>query len=269
MKIRPRHVAAILLRQYYLMRGSPVRILPVVVWVAIDIILWGFISRYLNIIASSQFDFLAALLGAIIFWDFFNRVMYGVSTAFLEDVWSRNFLNLFTSPLSVLEYLIGLVLCSILTSIAGLLVMLILASLAFGLSFFSYGLTVIPFLTVLFLFGIALGIVAIAMVLRFGPPAEWLVWPIPALLSPFAAVFYPVAVLPRWMQYLARALPPSYVFESMRTLVSGGRPGHIDLLIATGLAVLYVIIACWFFAHVFKVVIREGHIARYSAETVS
>lgn len=267
--IRPRHVAAILLRQYYLMRGSPVRILPVVVWVAIDIILWGFISKYLNIISSVGFNLVATLLGAILFWDFFNRVMYGVSTAFLEDVWSRNFLTLFASPLSVFEYLSGLVICSIVTSLAGLVVMLILAFVGFGLSFLAYGLAVIPFLLVLFLFGIALGILAISFVLRFGPPAEWLVWPIPALLSPFAAVFYPVSILPKWMQYLAMALPPSYVFESMRAVVSGGVASGRDLVIAWGLAILYVVLACWFFSKVFDLVIREGHIARYSAETVS
>lgn len=267
--IRPRHVAALLLRQYYLMRGSPVRILSVVVWVAIDIILWGFITKYLNVISSVGFNFVATLLGAIIFWDFFTRVMYGVTTAFLEDVWSRNFLNLFSSPLSVFEYLLGLVLCSVVTSLVGLVVMLILASIGFGLSFLTYGLPVIPFLLVLFLFGIALGILALSLVLRFGPPAEWLVWPIPALLSPFAAVFYPVALLPKWMQYLALALPPSYVFESMRSIVSGGAASGKDLLIASGLAILYVVLACWFFSNVFDLVIREGHIARYSAETVS
>jgi len=269
MKVRPRHVAAILLRQYYLMRGSPVRILPVVVWVAIDIILWGFISRYLSTVASSGFSFLAAFLGAIVFWDFFNRVMFGVSTAFLEDVWSRNFLNLFASPISVFEYLLGLVICSILTSLAGLLVMILLASIAFGWSFLAYGLAVLPFLLVLFLFGISLGILAISMVLRFGPPAEWLVWPIPALLSPFAAVFYPVSVLPTWMQYLARILPPTYVFESMRSIVSGTKSNPMDLLLAGVLALIYVLMACWFFGHVFRLVIREGHIARYNAETVS
>ena len=162
------------------------------------------------------------LLGAVLLWDFFTRVMHGVTMTFLEDVWSRNFLNLFATPLSISEYLGGLVLSSIATSPVGLVVMLVLATAVFGLSFFVYGLLLIPFLLVLFLFGIALGIFASALVLRFGPAAEWFVWPIPALLSPFAAVFYPLSTLPHWMQYVSHALPPSYVFEGMRTILAGG-----------------------------------------------
>jgi len=91
----------------------------------------------------------------------------------------------------------------------------------FGLSFLSYGLLLIPFLLVLFLFGIALGIFASTVVLRLGPASEWFIWPVPALISPFAGVFYPVATLPAWMQGIAHVLPPSYVFEGMRAIVAG------------------------------------------------
>src|SRR5258705_5222357 len=206
-------VLAIVLRQLYLMRGSPARVLPLFAWVAIDIVLWGYISRYLNSVAHAQFDFVSTLLGAVLLWDFFSRVMQGVTTTFLEDVWSRNFLNLFATPLSISEYVSGLVVSSTATSSIGLVVMLVLASAVFGLSFLSYGLLLIPFLLVLFLFGIALGIFASAVVLRLGPASEWFVWPVPALISPFAGVFYPVATLPAWIQGIAHALPPSYVFE--------------------------------------------------------
>ena len=101
----PRRTAAIVLRQYYLLRGSPARIPPLFAWVAIDITLWGFITKYLNSVASSGFNFVPALLGAVLLWDFFIRVMQGVTMAFLEDVWSRNFLNFFATPLSISEYI--------------------------------------------------------------------------------------------------------------------------------------------------------------------
>src|SRR5215468_10521217 len=138
------------------MRGSPARVLPLFAWVAIDIVLWGFITRYLNSVAHAQVDFVPALLGAVLLWDFLSRVMQGVSTTFLEDVWSRNFLNLFASPLSISEYVAGLVTSSILTSLVVLNVMLALAYAAFGLSYLVYGVLLVPFLLVLFLFGIAL-----------------------------------------------------------------------------------------------------------------
>jgi len=251
------------------MRGSPARVLPLFAWVAIDVVLWGFITRYFNTVVSSGFNFVPTLLGAVLLWDFCIRVMQGVTTAFLEDVWSRNFLNIFATPLSIAEYVTGLVLTSIATSCVGLIVMLVLATTVFGLSLFDYGLMLFLFLLVLFLFGIALGIVCSAMVLRFGPASEWFVWPIPAIISPFVGVFYPLSVLPEWMQYFSHLLSPSYVFEGMRMIISGGTAPKTMLLCGGSLAVMYILIACWVFARVYRHAVRTGLIARYSAETLS
>jgi ABC-2 type transport system permease protein len=267
--MKARHIAAIVLRQIYLLRGSPTRVLPLFAWIAIDVMLWGFITRYLNAIASPGFDFVPAMLGAVLLWDFLSRVMQGVTMAFFEDVWSRNLLGIFASPLSRAEYVTGLVLTGICTSLLGLAVMIVLASMAFGLSFVSYGLAIIPGLMVLFLFCIALGVAGSAMVLRLGPAAEWLIWPLPAVLSPFASVFYPVATLPVWMQPLALALPPSYVFESLRAITNGGQADYKALLLALGLSLVYLVSAAAFFAHVHGVCVRNGLIARYSAESVT
>jgi ABC-2 type transport system permease protein len=267
--VRASRVLAIVLRQLYLMRGSPARLFPVFVWVAIDIVLWGFITRYLNAVADAPIDFVPALLGAVLLWDFLSRVMQGVSTTFLEDVWSRNFLNLFAAPLSISEYVAGLVTSSILTSLVVLCVMLGLAYAAFGLSYLVYGLLLVPFLLVLFLFGIALGIFVSGVVLRLGPASEWFIWPVPALISPFAGVFYPIATLPAWMQWVAHALPPSYVFEGMRAVIAGQPFSGASLAVAVALAVAYILLAYAFFASVHRRALRTGLIARYSAETVN
>jgi len=263
-------VAAIVLRQLFLYRSSPQRVLPMFAWVALDIVLWGFISRYLtSAVARPGINFVATLLGAVLLWDFLTRVMQGVTMALFEDVWSRNFLNVFATPLRTSEYLTGLVLTGVTTSLLGLLVMLVLARAAFGLSFLIYGAALAPFLLVLFLTGIALGITGAAIVLRLGPASEWLIWPIPTIISPFAGVFYPVSVLPRWMQLISRVLPPSYVFEGMRAVVTG-KPAPWDrLALGGGLALVLLALACVFFARVYRYAIRTGLIARYSAETVS
>jgi ABC-2 type transport system permease protein len=262
-------VWAIALRIFYLMRGSPARLLPLFIWVAIDILLWGFITKFLNSVASSSMNFVPALLGAVLLWDFFTRVMHGVATSFFEDVWSRNFLNVFASPLRISEYLSGLVLTSLATSVVGLVVMLAIATGAFGLSFFVYGAMLVPYFLLLIVFGIALGIVGTALVLRLGPAAEWFVWPIPALLSPFAGVFYPVSTLPKWMQAISSLLPPAYVFESMRAIL-GGRPASLaDLGIAAGLVLAELALAGWFFNSVYRYAVRTGLLARYSSETAS
>lgn len=262
-------IAGIVLRQAYLIRGSPVRVLPMFAWVAIDIVLWGFITRYLDSVSASRINFVSTLLGAVLLWDLFTRIMQGITTAFLEDVWSRNFLNLFATPLSISEYVTGLVLTSLVTSTVGLVTMLALAIVFFGLPFFAMGLLLMPLLLVLFCFGIALGIFASALVLRLGPASEWLVWPLPALLSPFACVFYPLAVLPEWMRGIAYALPPMYVFEGLRSVVSGHSPVLAPLWWSAVLALAYVALAGHAFDRVYRHAVRSGLLARYSAETVS
>ena len=267
--MRARRVAAVVLRHFYLVRGSLSRVFPLFVWVGIDMVLWGFITRYLSSGTTFRFSLVTALLGAVLLWDFQARVMQGVTMAFFEDVWSRNFLNVFASPLRLSEYLAGLVLSSVATSAVGLAVMLAVAIAAFGLSFAAYGLLLGLFLLVLFLFGIALGIAGSAVVLRLGPSAEWFIWPIPAVLSPFACVFYPLTTLPAWMRPVARLLPPAYVFEGMRAVVAGRTAAVAPLAWGALLAALYILLACWVFRTVHRYAVRTGLVARYSAESVS
>jgi ABC-2 type transport system permease protein len=267
--MNPGRVSAIVLRILYLYRGSPQRVFPIFIWVAVDILLWGFLTRYLNSVSQASFNFVPALLGAVLLWDFHNRVMQGVTMAFFEDVWSRNFLNLFATPLRISEYLAGLVIAAIGASFLSLVAMIAFARVGFGLSFLTYGTALAPFIAVLFLTGIAFGIAAAGLVLRLGPASEWLIWPIPMIVSPFAGVYYPVAVLPGWMQAIAAVLPPSYVFEGMRAAVAREPPPWAALAIGAALALAYLVLACLFFASVHRTAIRTGLIARYSAESVS
>jgi ABC-2 type transport system permease protein len=261
-------VLAIALRQFFLIRGSIARITPLFAWAAIDIVLWGFTTRFLTGIVPPTLNLVSTLLGAILLWNFLIRIMQGITTTFLEDVWVRNFLNIFAAPITLPEYLSGLVLSSIGTSIVGVLVMLIVAAF-FGFTPLAYGALLVPFVLVLFLFAIALGIAAAALVLRLGPAAEWFTWPIPALISPFVGVLYPISVLPPWMRAISRILPPSYVFEGMRNALEHGTVSIASLAWGALLAIAFIALACWLFVRVFRFAIRTGLLARYSAESVS
>jgi ABC-2 type transport system permease protein len=106
-------------------------------------------------------------------------------------------------------------------------------------------------------------------VLRYGPPAEWFIWPIPAVIAPFVGVFYPLSILPDWMRIIGLCLPPSHAFENLRALITGAEVSIISTLPALGLAVLWIILAGWLFCGVYRYVMRSGLIARYSAENVT
>ncbi|OGG60479.1 ABC transporter [Candidatus Kaiserbacteria bacterium RIFCSPHIGHO2_01_FULL_56_24] len=260
-------IFAIVLRQYYLTRDNATRLLQIFLWPFLDILLWGFLSQYLEEISSTSF--IPILLGAIILWDFLSRVMTGVTMTFFEDVWSNNFLNMFASPLSISEYVAGMIASSIGTSAIGFVGMLLAGSVLFGFSITMYGLMSLPFLLILFLSGISLGIFGVALVLRYGPSAEWFIWPLPAIVAPFVGVFYPIETLPQWMQYVGQALPPTYVFEGVRAIVAGENFDSSSLLIGSMLGLFCIALSYAFFVRIYHRAVRTGLIAKYSAESAA
>ena len=262
-----KRIYALFVRQFYLIRDNPTRLIQIFGWVLFDIILWGFLSRYIGHLAGDTTNFTPVFLGAVLLWYFATRSMHGVATAFFEDMWSRNFLNLFASPLSVGEYTASLVLTGVTTSVMGFLAMLVIAKFLFGFTLVAYGVYVPLFLLIIFLSGIALGILGTAIVLRYGPSAEWFVWPIPEMISPFIGVYYPLAILPQWLQWFAYLLPPSYVFENIRVVLSGGVASLPSLIGASVLSLIYCFFAYFYFTRVYKKSVQIGLIARYSSES--
>lgn len=261
-------IYAVFIRQIFLYKSNPTRIVSTFLWIIIDVILWGFITKYLGSLGKDTFSFVNIILGAIILWGFMTRIEHGLMMAFLEDIWSRNFINYFASPLKIGEYLAGLVTTSVTTGICGFLVMLLIAGLAFGYNIFKIGLFLLPFLLILFIFGMAMGIFVSALVFRLGPAAEWIGWPIPMVLSVFSGVFYPVSTLPKFLQIFSKVIPASYVFESMRAILAGGLLSSLtmNLFIALGLALTYLLLTYFFFIRVYRYNLKHGTIARFNIE---
>jgi ABC-2 type transport system permease protein len=264
-------IGAVYVRQLFLYKSNPTRLVSIFVWLIIDIILWGFISRYLSSLGHATFNFIAVIMGAIILWEFMARIQQGIMMAFLEDIWTQNFINVFASPLKIREYLSGLVLTSATTGFAGFLAMVLIAGLIFGYNMLKIGMLLMPFVLILFIFGVAMGIFVSAIVFRLGPSAEWLGWPIPMALSVFSGVFYPIATLPAPLQAFAALVPASYVFESMRAILTTGRlAGNLasNLLISLALAVVYLVLMSLFFIRIYHRNLRTGSIARFNAEAL-
>jgi ABC-2 type transport system permease protein len=264
-------IYAIFVRQFFLLKSNPTRLAGIFLWLVIDILQWGFISQYLDTFGKATFSFITVILGAILLWEFMSRIQQGILMAFLEDVWAQNFINFFASPLKIREYLSGLVLTSIASGLAGFLVIVAIAGLAFGYSIMKVGVLLLPFMIILLLFGIAMGIFVSAIIFRLGPSAEWLAWPIPMVLSLFAGVYYPISTLPQPLAAVAKLIPPSYVFESMRTILTTGADISdllLDLFAGALLAVLYLVLASWFFVCIYRKNLQNGNIARFKAESL-
>lgn len=263
-------IYAIFIRQIFLIKGNPTRLASIFLWLIIDIIQWGFISKYLGTFGKSTFNFITVILGAIILWEFMSRIQQGMMTSFLEDIWSQNFINYFSSPLKIGEYLSGLLMTSITTGLIGFVIMIALAGLVFGYNIFKIGLMILPFMVILLIFGTAMGTFVSGVIFRLGPSAEWLGWPIPLVLSIFSGVFYPIAILPLALRIFAKIIPASYVFESLRHIISGGTFSAslaVNLLIGVLLAIVYLVLAYLFFIKIYRRNLRTGAIAQFNAES--
>ncbi len=261
-------IYAIFIRQNYLLVNNPTRLAGNFVWLTISIIQWGFISKYLGSLGKANFNFITVILGALILWEFLTRIQQGMMMAFLEDIWSNNLINFFASPLRISEYMMGLVVSSIVTALLGFLVMSIIAGLGFGYDIFILGLSMIPFIGTLFLFGMALGLFTCASIFRLGPTAEWLAWPFPMLLSLISGVYYPIDTLPNSLAMVAGLFPPAYVFESLRAQLEQTatvRLIMVNLATGLGLAGFYLFISYRFFVRVYRRNLQTGRLARFNA----
>ncbi len=257
-------IYALFLRHIYLYRHSFVRMMEVFYWPLLDLLIWGFVSLYLADLnaGGKAINFVATFLGALILWDILFRSQQGISVSFLEEVWSRNFLNLFVSPLSVGEYLISLMFVSLFKVVVVFLVSSLLAYLFYSFNLFLIGISLMPFVINLIIMGWAIGIVTTALILRFGQQAEVLAWGIAFLFQPVSAVFYPISVLPHWLQYIAKIIPASYVFEGMRSIILENEFDLQGLIIALGLNIIYLLFAFVFFFYLFNSVRKKGLLSR-------
>jgi ABC-2 type transport system permease protein len=217
--IAPHRIGAMILRYWYLLISSWPRLLELVYWPALQIVTWGFLQTY---IAQNAGFFARAggtFIGAIILWDILFRGQLGFSISFLEEMWARNLGNLMMSPLKPIEFLISLMIMSLIRLAIGVIPMTLLAMFFFHFNFYSLGLPLIAFFCNLIFTSWSLGIFVSGLVIRNGLGAESIVWTLMFGILPLACVYYPVSVLPHWLQYLAWALPPTYVFEGMRALL--------------------------------------------------
>ena len=214
-----RRVAAMVLRYWYLLRSSFARLAELIYWPTVQMLMWGFLQTYLagqtNLYARAG----GVLIGAVMLWDILFRGQLGFSISFLEEMWSRNLGNLMISPLRPAEFVAALMVMSIIRLAIGMVPVTLLAIWFFGFNLWALGLALVAFFANLMLTGWAVGVFVSGLVLRNGLGAETFAWSIMFLFLPLACVYYPVAVLPAWLQTVAWSLPPTYVFEGMRALL--------------------------------------------------
>ena len=262
MRGRLERVGAVLLRHLYLYPSSLSRLMEIFYWPVLDLMVWGFLTVYLSRQPGAMAHWTGFLLGAMIFWDILYRSQQAICISFLEEIWSRNLLNLFASPLSPGEFISATMLLSFVKFLLAGIVTVTLAWGLYSFNIFALGFWLIPLVANLIAMGWIIGIITTAIILRYGERAEVLAWGLALLVQPFSAVFYPVSAMPRPLQIVGYALPCTHVFEGMRSLIAAGTIDGLTFTAPFFLNAVYMIAAWAFFRAMYRRAQQEGRLTK-------
>ena len=251
-------IYALGLRHLYLIMNSFPRVLDLIYWPSIQITLWGFISNFFASHSTYYNNAVGVILTCAILYDFLFRTSIGFNMLFLEEIWSRNFTNLFIAPIKKSEILISLILTALIRALIGLIPAILLTSPLFGISVLDLGLSLFLLFLSLYIFGITLGILVSSGLLRFGPSFENIAWSTMFLLAPFGCIYYPVEILPEIFQKIAYMLPLVYIFEEARSILIDGVVNVESIFKAFYLNGLYLLISISLFYYSFSKARKKG-----------
>ena len=251
-------IYGLFLRHFYLITRSFPRILDLIYWPSIQITLWGFISNFFANHSTYYNGAVGVILTCAILYDFLFRTSIGFNMLFLEEIWSRNFTNLFIAPIKMSEIIISLIFTALIRSLIGLVPAILLTSPIFGISILELGIPLFFLFLSLYIFGITLGLFVSAGLLRFGPSFENIAWSTMFLLAPFGCIYYPIETLPEIFQNIAYALPLVYIFEESRSILVNQTFTSDQILKAFYLNGTYLFIAISLFYYSFSQARKKG-----------
>ena len=237
-----RRVKALVRRYIYLLRSSGVRLVELIYWPFLQMLTWGFLQKYLAGTTNPLAQAAGVLIGSILLWDILFRSNIGFATTFIEEMWSRNLGNLLTSPLRPYELIIALSVWSVIRLSVSMIPVATAAYFIFGFNLLDLGPLLVAFFAVLVLTSWSLGLISAGVILRYGLGAEELAWSLAFLLLPLCCVYYPASVLPSWLQVVALALPPTHVFEGMRSILLHNTFDPTELGWALSLNAVYLLV---------------------------
>ena len=251
-------IYALFLRHFYLIKSSFPRILDLIYWPTIQIILWGFISKFFTMHSEFYNHTAGIILSAAILYDFLFRSSISFNMLFLEEIWSRNFTNLFIAPLQISEIITGLTATALIRTLIGIIPAVLLTAPFFGVSLLNLGPPLILLFLSLYFFGMTLGLLVVSGLLKYGPAFENVAWSSLFLLAPLGCIYYPLSILPDWLQIIAKTLPLVYIFEEVRSILLNNVVNYSNIMTALTLNLIYFTSAVIIFYAAFNAARKRG-----------
>jgi ABC-2 type transport system permease protein len=241
-KIKLHRIGAFLLRHWYEILATIDRKVDIIFWPTIDLLAFGLLAVYIDKF-NLQIGVTQAMLGGLILWTLVYSIQRDVTIALLDEAWSRNLYNLLSSPISIVEIILGTFILSFIKAFITIALLLFLASSLFSFNLLAFGWQIIFFILNIFIFGWAFGYFTSFLVFRFGTKVQTVAWSLIAILYPISGVLYPLETLPIYLANIAKLFPVSYIFEAVRGIILRGEvPGLETLLIIFALNIFYLLI---------------------------
>jgi len=256
--MRFNRIAAVVERHLYDARHNLERVTDTLYWPVMDIVVWGFLTVFLAQRGNLRPGLISFLLGAAVLWGMFRAFQRDLAVSFLTEVWSHNVMELLTTPLTIREYLSGLLIINLLKAIVGTAAATIVAFVFYSYDFFPYLLALLPFILVLIIFALAVGILVTGLIVRYTTKIQSFTWSITGLVMPFSCVFYPLTALPRPLRPWALALPTTQAFEGLRQVMAGGGLSLARLGSGLALDCAYLLAAVAIFDWLFRAAHARG-----------
>jgi ABC-2 type transport system permease protein len=259
-----RRVKTVVRRHVYVLKRSPHRFFDVTVWPLLDVLLFGSLGAYVAQQDGASKAGAPYLLAGILMFHVLYQLQIAICTGFMEETWSRNVLNILTTPVTEGEYILGIALFGLAKLALAMAALTVMAIAFFGFNLASVGWGLLPITAVLLLAGWSIGMAVIGLMLRYGQSAEILAWGINFLVMALSGVFNPVDAIPAPLQPLSRILPTTHAFTALRTLLDGhplpwGQigAGLLGAVVCAGVSI-------WYSTRMLRTFRRRGFVTRFS-----
>lgn len=251
-------IYAVILRHLFLFRHSINRFADSFYWPTIDLLLWGLTISYVKSFSGGNNNIVLVVISGLLLWLVVWRGQYEISVNLLEELWSKNLVNLFVTPLKFSEWVVSVVLLGVIKAFLSLGFAMIIAYILYRVKLFVYGFYLIPFIPLLFITGWSVGFFVAGLILRFGTRVEQFAWSMIYIVAPFSVIYYPLSILPHWAQTIAYFIPTSYIFEGAREVIYKGTLDPQKLVTCLFLNIVYFILALIFLNRSYKKALKNG-----------
>jgi ABC-2 type transport system permease protein len=249
--MKSHRIKALVLRHLYPVIRDFDLLSDMVYWPVIDTILWGVTSQWLSE-SSGNMQIVLTILIALVLWNVIWRSQAEVSRNLMDEIWNKNLVNIFSTPLKLKEWVTAVLLLSVLKTAITLVLLVPVMYLMYTVNVFQLGWWLLVFFLGCLITGWWVGFISAGIVLRYGQKMQTVVWTLPGILLPFSAIYYPVDKLPEIVQPISLLIPTTYIFESMRSLLAGNGVDLMMMVVCFGLNFLWLAITLWYFVRSYQ-----------------